>query len=129
MWDMPDNPVSIALLEAFLKAGKAIAGVCHGPAAFVNVRRPDGEYMVKGEHVTAFINSEERAVGLDKVVPFLLEDKLKERGALFNKGPDLSSHIQVDTRLITGQNLASSKAGAEALLEVVRSSARRPIAA
>jgi putative intracellular protease/amidase len=129
MWDMPDNPVSIALLEAFLKAGKAIAGVCHGPAAFVNVRRPDGDYMVKGKHVTAFSNSEERAVGLDKVVPFFLEDKLKERGALYNKGPDFSSHIQVDARIITGQNPASAEAGAEALLEVLRSSARRPIAA
>jgi putative intracellular protease/amidase len=129
MWDMPDNPVSIALLEAFLKAGKAIAGVCHGPAAFVNVRRPDGEYVVKGKHATAFSNCEERAVGLDKVVPFLLEDKLKERGALYNKGPDFSSHIQVDARLITGQNPASSEAGAEGLLEVLRFSPRRPIAA
>jgi putative intracellular protease/amidase len=78
-------------------------------------------YMVKGKHVTAFSNSEERAVGLDKVVPFLLEDKLKERGALYSNGPDFSCYIQVDGLLITGQNPASSGPGAEALLKVLRS--------
>jgi putative intracellular protease/amidase len=129
MWDMPDNPVSIALLEAFLKAGKAIAGVCHGPAAFVNVRRPDGEYMIKGKCVTAFSNSEERAVHLDKVVPFLLEDKLKERGALYSKGPDFSCYIQVDGTLVTGQNPASSGPAAEALIKVLRSAVGGPVAA
>lgn len=129
MWDMPDNPDSIALLGAFLRAGKPIVGVCHGPAAFVNVRRADGDYMVRGKRVTAFSNSEERAVHLDKVVPFLLEDKLKERGALFSKGPDFSCYIQVDGLLITGQNPASSGPGAEALLKVLRSTVSRSGAA
>jgi putative intracellular protease/amidase len=128
MWDMPDNRVSIALLEAFLKAGKATAGVCHGPAAFVNVRRPNGEYMVKGKRVTAFSNSEERAVHLDRVVPFLLEDKLKERGALYSKGPDFTCYIQEDGMLVTGQNPASSGPAAQALVKMLRSS-RKPVAA
>jgi putative intracellular protease/amidase len=121
MWDMPDNPTSIALLESFLAADKYIAGVCHGPAAFVNVRRSEGEWMVKGKHATAFANTEERAVGLEKVVPFLLEDKLKERGAFYSKGPDFSSYIQVDGKLVTGQNPASSSPAAEALLKLLRS--------
>jgi putative intracellular protease/amidase len=121
MWDMPDNPTSIALLESFLAAGKYIAGVCHGPAAFVNVRRSEGEWMVKGKHVTAFADTEERAVGLEKVVPFLLEDKLKERGALYSKGPDFSSYIQADGKLVTGQNPASSGPAADTLLKLIRS--------
>lgn len=121
MWDMPDNSASIVLLEAFLAADKCIAGVCHGPVAFVNVRRPDGEYMVKDKHVTAFSNSEERAVGLEKVVPFLLEDKLKERGAFYSKGPDFSCYLQLDGKLVTGQNPASSGPAAEALLRLLGS--------
>jgi putative intracellular protease/amidase len=121
MWDMPDNLTSIALLESFLAADKYIAGVCHGPAAFVNVRRSEGEWAVKGKHLTAFSNTEERAVGLEKVVPFLLEDKLKERGALYSKGPDFSSYIRVDGKLVTGQNPASSGPAAEALLNLLRS--------
>lgn len=121
MWDMPDNPASIALLASFLMADKCVAGVCHGPAAFVNVRRPDGKWMVEGKHVTAFADTEERAVGLDKVVPFLLEDRLQERGALYSKGPDFASYIQVDGKLVTGQNPASSGPAAEALLKLLRS--------
>lgn len=121
MWDMPDNPFSIALLEAFLAADKCIAAVCHAPAAFVNVRRPGGEYMVEDKRVTAFANSEERAMDLDKVVPFLLEDKLKQRGALFSQGPDFASYVQVDGKLVTGQNPASSGPAAEALVKLIRS--------
>jgi putative intracellular protease/amidase len=77
--------------------------------------------MVKDKHVTAFSNSEERAVGLDKVVPFLLEDKLKERGALYSKGPDFSCYLQLDGKLVTGQNPASSGPAAEALLRLLGS--------
>ena len=82
MWDMPDNTISIALIEAFVKADKPIGAVCHAPAAIVNVRGKDGEYLVKSKHVTGFTNTEEEVVGLSKVVPFLLEDRLKERGGL-----------------------------------------------
>ncbi len=81
MWDMPDNATSIALIEAFVRDDKPVAAVCHSPAAFVNVREKGGEYLVKGKRVTGFTNAEERAVGLSAVVPFLLEDRLKQRGA------------------------------------------------
>jgi putative intracellular protease/amidase len=85
--------------------------------------------MIKGKCVTAFSNSEERAVHLDKVVPFLLEDKLKERGALYSKGPDFSCYIQVDGTLVTGQNPASSGPAGEALIKVLRSALGGPVAA
>ena len=121
MWDMPDNKISIALIEAFVKADKPIGAVCHAPAAIVNVRGKDGEYLVKSKHVTGFTNAEEEAVGLSNVVPFLLEDRLKERGGLYSKGADWAPHIQVDGRLVTGQNPASSGPAAEALLKLLRS--------
>ena len=108
MWDMPDNTTSIALIEAFVKAGKPVGAVCHAPAALVNVRGVDGEYLVKGKRVTGFTNAEEEAVGLSKVVPFLLEDRLKERGGLYSKGADWAPYVQVDGKLVTGQNPASS---------------------
>ncbi len=79
MWDMPDHPTSIALIEAFAKAGKPMGAVCHGPAAFLNARGGDGECLAKGSRVTGFTNAEERALCLTTVVPFRLEDRLKER--------------------------------------------------
>ena len=121
MWDMPDNKISIALIEAFVKADKPIGAVCHAPAAIVNVRGKDGEYLIKSKHVTGFTNAEEEAVGLTAVVPFLLEDRLKERGGVYSKGADWSPYIQVDGNLVTGQNPASSGPAAEALLKLLRS--------
>jgi putative intracellular protease/amidase len=121
MWDMPDNATSIALIEAFVKADKPVGAVCHAPVAFVNVRRKDGEYLVKGKRVTGFTNTEEAAVGLDHVVPFLLEDRLKERGGVYSKSADFAPYVQVDGLLVTGQNPASSGPGAEALLKLLRS--------
>lgn len=121
MWDMPDNKASIALIEAFVKAGKPVGAVCHAPAALVNVRGKDGEYLVKSKRVTGFTNTEEEAVGLSKVVPFLLEDRLKERGGIYSKGGDWSPYVQVDGKLVTGQNPASSGPAAEALLTLLRS--------
>jgi putative intracellular protease/amidase len=121
MWDMPDNATSIALVEAFVKAGKPVGAVCHAPVAFVNVRGKDGEYLVKGKRVTGFTNTEEVAVGLDHVVPFLLEDRLKERGGVYSKSADFAPYVQVDGLLVTGQNPASSGPGAEALLKLLRS--------
>lgn len=120
MWDMPDNATSIALIEDFVKADKPVAAVCHAPVALINVRGKDGDYLIKGKRVTGFTDTEEDAVGLTSVVPFLLEDELRERGGIFSKGPNWSSHIEVDGKLITGQNPASSKAGAEALLKLLR---------
>jgi putative intracellular protease/amidase len=121
MWDMPDNATSIALIEAFVKADKPVGAVCHAPAAFVNVRRKDGKYLVKGKRVTGFTNAEEKAVGLAEVVPFLLEDRLKERGGIYRKGADWMPHVEVDGKLVTGQNPASSGPAAKELLRLLRS--------
>lgn len=120
MWDMPDNATSIALIEAFVKADKPVGAVCHAPVALVNVRGKNGEYLVKGKRVTAFTNEEEEAVGLTAVVPFLLEDRLKERGGIYSKGANWVPYVQVDGKLVTGQNPASSTPGAEALLKLLR---------
>jgi putative intracellular protease/amidase len=120
MWDMPDNKISIALIEAFVKADKPIGAVCHAPAAIVNVRGKDGEYLVKSKHVTGFTNAEEEAVGLTAVVPFLLEDRLKERGGVYSKGADWAPYVQVDGKLVTGQNPASSQPAAQELLKLLR---------
>jgi putative intracellular protease/amidase len=120
MWDMPDNATSIALIEAFVKADKPVGAVCHAPAAFVNVHGVDGKYLVKGKRVTGFANAEEKAVGLAEVVPFLLEDRLKERGGLYRKGADWTPHVEVDGKLVTGQNPASSGPAAKELLTLLR---------
>ena len=121
MWDMPDNADSIALIEAFVKAGKPVGAVCHAPAALVNVRGKGGEYLVKNKRVTGFSNAEEEAVGLTAVVPFLLEDRLKERGGVYSKGANWAPYVQVDGKLVTGQNPASSGPAAEELLKLLRS--------
>ena len=121
MWDMPDNATSIALIEAFLRDDKPVAAVCHAPAVLVNVRGKDGEYLVKGKRVTGFTNAEEQAVGLTAVVPFLLEDRLKERGGVYSKGANWAPYVQVDGKLVTGQNPASSGPVAEELLKRLRS--------
>ena len=103
MWDMPDNATSIALIEAFVKADRPVGAVCHAPVALVNVRGKDGEYLVKGKRVTGFTNAEEEAVCLTAVVPFLLEDRLKERGGIYSKAANWAPYIQVDGKLRTGQ--------------------------
>ena len=121
MWDMPDNATSIALIEAFVKADKPVGAVCHAPVALVNVRGKDGEYLVKGKRVTGFANEEEEAVSLTAVVPFLLEDRLRERGGIYSKAANWAPYVQVDGKLVTGQNPASSGPGAEALLKLLRS--------
>lgn len=121
MWDMAENAASIALIEAFVKAGKPVAAVCHAPVALVNVRGKDGEYLVKGKHVTGFTNAEEEAVNLTAVVPFLLEDRLRERGGVYSKAANWVPYVQVDGKLVTGQNPASSGLGAEELLKLLHS--------
>lgn len=120
LWDLSSSSASIALIEAFAKAGKPVAAVCHAPAVLVEARGPDGSPLVKGKRVTGFTNSEEEAVQLTDVVPFLLEDKLKEIGGSYSKGPDWSSYVLVDGRLITGQNPASSEEAARELLKLLK---------
>ena len=121
MWDMPDNATSIALIEAFVKADKPVAAVCHAPVALINVRGKDGEHLIKGKRVAGFTNTEEEAMGLTAVVPFLLEDRLKERGGIYSKAANLAPYVQVDGKLVTGQNPASSGPAAEELLKLLRS--------
>lgn len=118
MWDLVDNPHSIALIESFYNVGKPVAAVCHSPAVFHRVTYK-GAPIVKGKRVTGFTNGEEEAVHLTKVVPFLVEDELKRLGGLYEKAPDWESFVIVDGRLITGQNPASSTAAARALLELL----------
>ncbi len=118
MWDLADNPDSIALIESFYNSGKPVAAVCHSPAVFHRVTY-NGAPLVKGKRVTGFTNGEEEAVHLTNVVPFLVEDELKRVGGLYEKAPDWQSFAITDGRLITGQNPASSTAAAKALLTVV----------
>jgi putative intracellular protease/amidase len=117
MWDLVDNPDSIALIESFYNAGKPVAAVCHSPGVFHRVTI-NGVPLVKGKRVTGFTNGEEEAVQLTKVVPFLVEDELKRIGGLYEKAADWESFAIVDGQVITGQNPASSTAAAQALLKV-----------
>jgi putative intracellular protease/amidase len=119
LWDLTENVTSISLIENFLAANKPVAAVCHASAAFLNVKDANGEYVVKGKTVTGFTNSEEEAVQLTKVVPFLLEDELIKRGGKYQKVADWSAFAIRDGLLITGQNPASSELAAEKLLAVL----------
>jgi len=114
MWDLAEDPVSIALIESFYDAGKPLAFVCHAPGVLRHVKHK-GEPLVKGKRVTGFTNDEEEEVQLTKVVPFLVEDELKRLGARFEKKPNWQVFVITDGRLVTGQNPASSTDGAKAL--------------
>ena len=116
LWDLVEDKNSIALIESFYTHDKPVAFVCHAPAVLKNVK-VKGEYLVKGKKVTGFTNEEEEAVGLTKVVPFLLEDALSSNGCKFSKGPNWQPYAVEDGLLITGQNPASSKLVAGKLLE------------
>ena len=120
LWDLATDKNSIQLIEAFYNHQKPIAFVCHAPAALVNVKAIDGEPLVKGKHLTGFSNTEEEAVKLTKVVPFLLEDELTKHGAHYSKGDDWASYVKQDGLLITGQNPGSSEAVAELILESLK---------
>jgi len=120
LWDLANDTHSIQLIQDFYTHQKPVAFVCHAPAALVKVKDENGDALVKGKTVTGFSNTEEEAVKLTKVVPFLLEDELKELGAVYSKGADWSSYTKQDGLLITGQNPASSAAAAELLLAAVK---------
>jgi putative intracellular protease/amidase len=117
LWDLADDPNSIALIERLYAEGKPVAAVCHGPAVLRQAKAPDGTPLVKGKRVTGFTNTEEAAVGLTDVVPFLVEDALKANGGKYSKGADWADYAVVDGNLITGQNPASSESTARALLK------------
>jgi putative intracellular protease/amidase len=116
LWDLTDNADSISLIESFLKADKAVATVCHASAALLNVKQASGDFAIKGKAVTGFTNSEEEAVQLTEVVPFLLEDELIKRGGEYQKAQDWHAFAVQDGLIITGQNPASSALAAEKLL-------------
>ncbi len=117
MWDLAEDPNSAKLIESFIAAGKPIALVCHAPGVLRHVETPDGKPLVQGKTVTGFTNGEEAAVGLTKVVPFLVEDEMLRLGAVFAKKADWAVYVVNDGLLTTGQNPASSGPGAKALLE------------
>ncbi|WP_436486285.1 type 1 glutamine amidotransferase domain-containing protein [Chitinophaga sp. ARDCPP14] len=119
MWDLHNDPSSIALIETFYRQHKPVAFVCHAPAALLKVKDQDGAPMVKGKEVTGFSNTEEEAVQLTNVVPFLLEDELKKLGGIYSKGQDWHSYALKDGLLITGQNPGSSEAVARILMETL----------
>lgn len=116
MWDLAQDATLGALLARAYERGGVVAAVCHGPAALVNVRLSNGQYLVAGKRLAAFTNAEEAAVGLDKIVPFALESVLKDRGAKHEAAPMWASFAIRDGNLVTGQNPASSVAVAEATL-------------
>lgn len=120
VFDLAQDTTSTTLIEAFDRAGKPIAAVCHGVAALGLAKAADGQPLVHGREVTGFSNSEERAAHGTGLVPFLVEDELKRLGGRYSSGADWTAHVVVDGKLITGQNPASSEAAAERLLEALR---------
>ncbi|MEZ2353970.1 type 1 glutamine amidotransferase domain-containing protein [Caballeronia sp. RCC_10] len=118
LWDLAEDPISVALIERFYSAGKPVAFVCHSPGVLRHVRF-NGEPLVKGRRVSGFTNSEEEAVQLTHVVPFLVEDELKRLGGRFEKVADWEALSIIDGRLITGQNPASSQAVARDLVDLL----------
>jgi putative intracellular protease/amidase len=119
MWDYPANSHLAHLLREFDAQDKPIAAVCHGPAALIGATHTNGKAFVAGRRVTAFSNREESAVGLSAVVPFLLEDRLRDLGANVINGNDFEAHVVIDKNLITGQNPASSAPAAIATLKLI----------
>ena len=123
MWDLAEDKHSIKLIESFLAAGKPIGIVCHSTGALHHVKTPDGKPLVQGKEVTGFTNGEEEAVGLTKVVPFLVEDEMLKLGAIFSKTANWTPHVVSDGLLITGQNPHSSGPAAKTLMAAVKQKA------
>ena len=119
LWDLANDTDSIKLIQTFIKQRKPVTMVCHAPGALINVKAENGDPMIKGKLITGFSNTEEEAVQLTDVVPFLLEDEMKKSGAIYSKGPDWHSYVIKDGLLITGQNPGSSEEAAEELLKVL----------
>lgn len=116
LWDLAESSTSIGLIESFERAGKPIGFVCHAPGVLKNVKAANGDPIVKGRKVTGFTNTEEAAVELTDVVPFLIEDVFIAQGGDYSKGADWAPYVVVDGQLVTGQNPASSEGVAKALI-------------
>lgn len=125
MFDLANDARVKELVRHFAENGKVYAAVCHGPAAFLGATTSSGQSIIAGKKLTAFTNSEEREVQLDKVVPFLLADKLREEGAQYEESPNWSDHVVTDGLLITGQNPQSSASTARAVIAGLRTTANR----
>ena len=117
MWDFADNTAIAAIAKQIYENNGVVSAVCHGPAGLINIKLSDGSYLVDGKKVNAFTNEEEIKVKLEDVVPFLLEDTLKERGAIFEKSAPFTKHVVTDQRLVTGQNPQSASSVGEATLK------------
>ncbi|MFN0081641.1 MAG: type 1 glutamine amidotransferase domain-containing protein [Ferruginibacter sp.] len=120
LWDLTNDEDSIKLIEDFWNSKKPVASVCHAPSVLLNAKDADAEPLVKNKKVTGFTNGEEEAVKLTGIVPFLLEDELKNRGGDYSKKEDWTTYVVVDGMLITGQNPQSSEAAAEELLKLLK---------
>lgn len=124
VWDLPSNDAIAGIATQIYERDGLVGAVCHGPAGIVNIRLSDGEYLVRGKKVNGFTNEEEELVKLTDVVPFLMEDKLKERGGIYEQSAPWQPHVTVDGRLITGQNPQSAKGVGEAMKKALEASAR-----
>lgn len=120
LWDLAENAHSQRIIEAFVAENRPLGAVCHAPAVFRHTKGAGGKSLISGRRVTSFANTEEKAVGLTDIVPFLVEDMLKANGGLYEKGPDWDSYVVVDGKLVTGQNPASSEAAARQLLTLIQ---------
>ncbi|MBC6699285.1 type 1 glutamine amidotransferase domain-containing protein [Hymenobacter sp. BT190] len=120
LWDLAEDKKSIELIENFYAAGKPVAAVCHAPGVLRHVKDANGEPLVRGKQVAGFTNTEEEAVQLTNVVPFLVEDMLKQNGGDYSKGADWAPYVVKAGHLITGQNPASSEPAAEELLKLLK---------
>jgi len=119
MWDLPDSEAVIAAARRMYEDGKVVAAVCHGPAAFVNVRLSDGSWLVAGKTLSTFTDAEEIAVEKDGIVPFLLASRLEERGAKLASADNFQRSVSIDQRLVTGQNPASAVGVGEGIRDEV----------
>ena len=120
LWDLAQDADSVKLIESMAEEGKTVAAVCHAPGVLRLVKAADGSPMVKGKKVTGFTNTEEAAVNLTDIVPFLVEDMLVENGGVYSKAADWQPYVVTDGKLITGQNPASSEAAAHAVLNQLK---------
>jgi len=120
LWDLANDSESIRLIEAFWKSKKPVAAVCHAPSVLLNAKDENGDPIVKGKKITGFTNTEEEAAQLTGVVPFLLEDELKNKGGFYSKNENWASYVITDGLLITGQNPASSADAAKQLLSLLK---------
>ena len=126
MWDFPDDKAVQKTIREIYQGVLLVGAVCHGPAALVNVKLSEGTFLVAGKDVAAFTNAEEEAVGLTKVVPFLLASKLEERGAKHLPAPDFQQQEVASSLLVTGQNPASAAGVAQKMVDLLKNPQKSP---